>query len=95
VVVDSVGQPVSAIYDLGLFGAVAATDYGSATTFTAFTSTYDVKVLEEPPGPLCSSLNSLVTKEGMNIRHEEIDPGSELGRHDGSSVRCTNWQFLV
>jgi hypothetical protein len=31
----------------------------------------------------------------MNVCHEEIDPGSELGGHDGSSVRCTNWQFLV
>ena len=51
--------------------------------------------MEEPPSPLCSSLNSLVTEEGMNVCHEEIDPGSELGRHDGSSVRCTNWQFLV
>ena len=57
--------------------------------------TYDVKVLEEPPSPLCSSLNSLITQEWMNVCHEEIDPSSELSRHDGSSVRCTNWQFLV
>jgi hypothetical protein len=87
VVVDSVGHPVSAIYDLGLFGAVAATDYGISHHLHGFQHrTYDVKVLEEPPSPLCSSLNSLVTKEGMDVCHEEIDPGSELGRHDGSSV---------
>jgi len=40
-------------------------------------------------------LNSLITKEGMNVCHEEIDSSSELGGHDGSSVRCTNWQLLV
>lgn len=90
-VVDSVGHPVSAIYDLGLFGAVAATDYGISHHPQEDLGTYNIEVLEEPPSPLCSSLNSLISKEWMDVRHEEIDPGSELGRHDGSSVRCTNW----
>ena len=31
----------------------------------------------------------------MDVCHEEVDSSSELGGHDGSSVRCTNWQFLV